>query len=278
MNEFRFGSNAFALGKKTYIMGILNVTPDSFSDGGKYITVYDALKKTESMIEDGADIIDIGAVSTRPFATEVSEEEEWRRLSNVIEEIRKRFSVPLSADTFNCFVAKKCIDSGVDIINDVSGVFNPEMADIIKRHGTGWIVMHSGVLVKKSEEESYFPDGIVCDVNSFFDGFVADALKNGIELQRLCLDPGFGFAKDVSQNIELLKNSEQLNKHGCALLCALSRKRFIGELTGEAVSENRDEGSLAANMLACMKGADIIRVHNTCLHKKAFTVFDSLFR
>ena len=214
MRCFNTGRFSLELGKKTYIMGILNVTPDSFSDGGEFFDKNDAIKQAEKMVSEGADIIDIGAVSTRPFADEVSPEEEWQRLRNVIPEIRKRFDIPLSVDTFNPSTAKLCLDEGVDIINDVSGVFSSEMAETIKNSGCGWIMMHGGVALRKAD--------------------------------------------------------------GSALLCALSRKRFIGALTGEKDKTMLDSGTLAANITACLNGADIIRVHNVAIHKNALKLIDAL--
>ncbi len=269
---------SFELGKKTYIMGILNVTPDSFSDGGKYFSLEDALKQTEKMIEEGADIIDIGAVSTRPFSEYVSPEEEWNRLQNVLYEIKKNFNIPISIDTFNPFTAERCLDTGADIINDVSGVFSSEMAEIINKYNCGWIMMHGGVSLRKTETEIQFSEGILNDVNAFFCEMKNKADEFGISEDKICFDPGFGFSKNEEQNIELLKNFGELKTEGQALLCALSRKRFIGALTGEEDSEFRDNGTLAANIIAATNGADIVRVHNVALHKKSLQLTDKLFR
>lgn len=278
MNEFVFGKNRLPLGKKTYIMGILNVTPDSFSDGGNYNEVKKAVVHTQKMINDGADIIDIGAVSTRPYSEPVSAAEEWERIRDILYEIRRNYSVPLSIDTFNPYTAERCLDMGADIINDVSGIFSSDMAEIIKKYNCGWVIMHGGVALRKAEEEVQFENGIISDVNCYFDGMLEKAAQKGIPAENICLDAGFGFSKNSEQNTELLKNYDKLNKHGLSLLCALSRKRFIGELMGETDSENRDSGTLAANISACMKGADIIRVHNVSLHKKSLQVIDRLFR
>lgn len=278
MNEFICNDFSFSLGKKTYIMGILNVTPDSFSDGGKYNTLSGALMHAENMIKEGADIIDIGAVSTRPFSEKVSAEEEWSRLEKILPEIKRNFSVPVSVDTFIPSVAEKCLDFGADIINDVSGVFSSDMAEIIKKYNCGWIVMHGGVGVRKTEDITDFSDGIINDVNRFFSDAVKYAEEKGISLNRLCLDAGFGFSKTNEQNLELLKNYEKLEKHSLPLLCALSRKRFIGELSGEEESSDRLFGTLSANITAVMKGADIVRVHDVLSHKKSLSVTDRLLR
>lgn len=276
MRCFNTGRFSLELGKKTYIMGILNVTPDSFSDGGEFFDKNDAIKQAEKMVSEGADIIDIGAVSTRPFADEVSPEEEWQRLRNVIPEIRKRFDIPLSVDTFNPSTAKLCLDEGVDIINDVSGVFSSEMAEIIKKSGCGWIMMHGGVALRKAEEEVQFQNGIINDINEFFSDCLKKTADYGISSEFICLDPGFGFSKNEEQNTELLKRFGKLSADGSALLCALSRKRFIGALTGEKDKAMLDSGTLAANITACLNGADIIRVHNVAMHKNALQLIDAL--
>ena len=254
--------------KKPLIMGILNVTPDSFSDGGKFNSVKEALKHTEKMISDGADIIDIGAVSTRPFSDKVSEDEEWSRLEAVLTEIKRNFSVPVSVDTVSPSVAEKSLFSGADIINDVSGVFSSEMADVIKKYSCGWVVMHGGISVRKTEAVVDFSDGIVNDVNRFFSDMIRKARDFGIDTKRLCLDAGFGFSKTNAQNTELLMNFEKLESEGLPVLCALSRKRFISDISGEDDTE-RLVGTLAANLLAIKKGAAMIRVHDVAAHKKA---------
>ncbi len=260
--------------KKTYIMGILNVTPDSFSDGGKYNSLNEALKHTEKMLSEGADIIDIGAVSTRPFSDKVGEEEEWERLEATLTGIKKRFDCTVSVDTVSPLVARRSILAGADIINDVSGVFSSEMADVIKSSECGWIVMHGGIGVRRAEEIVEFSDGIVNDVNKFFAEMIENAQAYGIEKGRLCLDPGFGFSKTNEQNMELFMNSEKLEAQGLPILCALSRKRFISDISGEEDKE-RLIGTLAANLVAVKKGASIVRVHDVAAHKKAFDYFDA---
>ncbi len=268
MNCSVFSRILSAKNKKVCIMGILNVTPDSFSDGGKFNCITKALSHAERMAEDGADMIDIGAVSTRPFAPSVSEAEEWERIKEVLKEIKKSCNVPVSIDTVNPYTAEKCLDMGADIINDVSGVFNPRMADVIKKYNCGWVIMHGGVHVRKTEEYTEFADGIINDVNSFFCCMLDEISACGISLSNICLDPGFGFSKNSQQNTELLDNLEKIDKHDLPMLCALSRKRFIGELSGESEPEKRDAATLSANLKAISKGADIIRVHNVALHKE----------
>ncbi len=278
MRNFVFTDHIFPLGKKTYIMGILNVTPDSFSDGGKYSETVLALRHAEKMAEEGADIIDIGAVSTRPFSDYVDEETEWLRLKDVLAEIKKHIGIPVSVDTFNVSVAEKCLMAGADIINDVSGVFSSEMAELTKKYNAGWVMMHGGVAVRKTETVVDFGNGLIEDINSFFSDTIKKAEINGIDRERLLLDAGFGFSKTNGQNIFLLENYDKLETDGAGLLCALSRKRFVGELSGDDDASCRLEGTVAANMVAVMHGADIIRVHDVAFHKKYFRAADRLLR
>lgn len=254
------------MGEKAYIMGILNVTPDSFSDGGKYNSLKAALCHTEEMLLSGADIIDVGAVSTRPFSEGVAEAEEWERLKEILPAIKREFpGTVISVDTTSPLVAEKSLSAGADIINDVSGVFLSDMAEIIKKYDCGWVVMHGGISVRKTEEITVFPEGIVADVNSFFEDMLKNAADFGIPLSRICLDPGFGFSKTNEQNRELLEGFGSIDKHSCALMCALSRKRFIREHT-DGSEQAIINASVEANLLAVKNGADIIRVHDVKKH------------
>ena len=254
---------------KPYLMGILNVTPDSFSDGGKYFDPADALRKAAEMVEQGADVIDVGAVSTRPFSAPVSEEEEWARLNAVLPELLRGCPVPVSVDTTDITVAKRCLDLGAAVINDVSGAFRPEMCEAVKEYRAGWVLMHGGAAFAKTEAEPEYPGGVLRHVQDFFDHVIRQAAEYGLSTEQLCLDPGFGFAKNAEQNAELLKNLSSLDAHGAALMAALSRKRFIGALSGDEDPADRLGGTLAANVMAVLAGADVIRTHEVALHRKA---------
>lgn len=275
---FRCGNYSLPLGAKTYIMGILNVTPDSFSDRGKYFSASSAVRRAEQMIEVGCDIIDIGAVSTRPFASYVSPAEEWDRLKNIVPEIKSRYTLPLSVDTYDVGTAEKCLSLGADIINDVSGVFSADMAALIKKYGAGWILMHGGVNINKPEDYVDYKGGILNCVNIFFDDMLKKTKEQGIMPENICLDPGFGFAKNTEQNVELVKNFSKLKTGSSALLCALSNKRFIGEISMCASVDDRIAGTLAANLLCAERGADILRVHNVACHKKALRALDTIIK
>ncbi|MBR7060906.1 MAG: dihydropteroate synthase, partial [Eubacterium sp.] len=198
-------------GKRTLIMGIINITPDSFSDGGKYLNSENAVFHALELIKDGADIIDLGAQSTRPGYDEISPEEEWRRLEPVLTQLRKLTDKPVSVDTYFPSVAEKAIALGADIINDVSGKCSKETVELINKSGAGWIVMHNGA-------------GGVETVKEFFNKNITICNKN-----QLCFDMGIGFGKTYEQNLELISNVKKYKPDGVPLLLGVSRKRVIGE-------------------------------------------------
>ena len=278
MSFFSFCSGKIELGRKTYIMGIVNVTPDSFSDGGKFFSPENAVSHALKLIDEGVDIIDLGACSTKPFSEPVSSEEEISRLIPVIKELRKRTDVPVSIDTFYPETAEIMLSEGADIINDVGGVFNTETAELIKNSGAGYIVMHGGVKKAPAQCEKEYPLGVVNDVQLFFDEMQEKLISFGINKEQLCFDAGFGFMKNTAQNALLLKNLSLLSTDGCALLTGLSRKRFIGELSENTDASDRLAGTLAANILAVSGKTDIIRTHEVKLHKEALKLVDSVLR
>lgn len=242
------------------IMGILNVTPDSFSDGGLYFDSAAASAHALSMISDGADIIDIGAMSTRPGSEKLPPESEIDRLERVLYSIREQSSVIISIDTYYPETADFALENGADIINDVSGKFNPEMASVVRKHGAGWILMHNRA--SDAGEEITYPGGVVSDISSWFADVLRQSERAGLSRDNICLDPGYGFGKNTQENMEILKNTQSLVPDDVMFLTALSRKRFIGEITGEREAFRRDSGTLAADMLACLAGSDILRVHD----------------
>lgn len=240
------------------VMGILNITPDSFSDGGECNGLSSALERLNKLYECGADIIDIGACSTAPNNTLVSVEEELKRLQ-ILPELVKNAGVPLSIDTFRPEVAKYALDNGVVIINDESGKFNPNMAEIVKSHNAGWIFMHTGG--KSSKEIAEYENGVVEDVLSFFEDMKNKAVDFGINEDNLCFDCGIGFGKNRNDDIELLRNCRKLSEYS-PLLMGVSRKRVIGELTGEKNPKDRVAGSVAAAVICAINGAGVLRVHD----------------
>lgn len=272
---FKAGNYEFPLGKRTYVMGILNYTPDSFSDGGLYNTPAAALEHALEMQAQGADIIDIGANSTRPDAKILSAHDEEERLMQVIGSLKGKINVAVSADTFYPSCAEAAIKAGASIINDVSGVFNFEMAQIAKKHGAAYVVMHNPC---GSAQVAEYEKGVVEEVRSFFLDALRLAAECGLSKERLCLDPGLGFGKSCENNLELLKDTQWLKFKGVALLVAGSRKRFIGTASGEKNCALRDAGTVAAHTAAIAGGADIIRAHDVFSAVQGSRVADAIFR
>ncbi len=272
---FKAGNFEFPLGKRTYVMGILNYTPDSFSDGGMYNTPEKALEHALEMQSQGADIIDIGANSTRPDAVILPAKEEKERLVQVIGSLKGKINAAISVDTFYPECAEAALESGAVIINDVSGVFNEEMAALAVKYGAGYVVMHNPC---GSAAVAEYEQGIVEEVRKFFLDALTLAGKCGLPKSRLCLDMGFGFGKSYENNLELLRDMEWLKFKGVALLAAASRKRFIGTASGEKSCAMRDAGTVAAHTAAIAGGADIIRAHDVFSAVQGARVADAIYR
>lgn len=263
MSIFKAGKFELDLSKKTYIMGILNVTPDSFSDGGKWLNVEDAVAHALQMQADGADIIDIGAQSTRPGCVKISAEEELKRLLPVLSVLRGRIHVPISVDTFYPKVAKEALNYGVDIINDVTGFTDSEMVKIACQSDCGCIVMH---------------DGPKSQMRGFFEAKLETMTSKGIAKDRICFDPGIGFGKTYEENLNVIKNLSAYEIDGCAMLIGASRKRVIGTTCGNPPFEERLPGTIAAHTIALMGGANILRVHDVKEAVQAARVTDAVLR
>lgn len=248
------GNCDFLIGNHTYVMGILNVTPDSFSDGGNYNQIDSALFHVEEMIRDGADIIDVGGESTRPGYEKISEAEEIERVVPVIEQIKKRFDIPVSLDTYKAKVAEEGILAGADLINDIWGLKGDErMAEVISKANVPCCLMHNR---KEAVYANYIQD-VLADLE--------DSLKlacnAGIEQDKIMLDPGIGFAKTYEQNLLLLQQLEVLNDLGCPILLGTSRKSVIG-LTLDVPPKERVAGTVATTVMGVMKGCSFVRVHD----------------
>ncbi len=241
------------------VMGIINVTPDSFSDGGEAFNTDDIIKKVNTMCMEGADIIDVGACSTAPNNQLVSEDEEISRLKKFLPEIIKASTVPVSLDTLRPAVAEYGLSVGVSVINDESGIFNPCMAELVKEYGCGWIFMHTGGLT--SRETKVYEDGVTEDVCSFFEQMKSSAVSFGLNEQQLAFDCGIGFGKTRQDDLSLLNSCEKLSEFS-PLLVGVSRKRIIGEIIGAENPKERFYGSVSAAALASYKGAKILRVHD----------------
>ena len=250
----KIGNRDFEIRNHTYIMGILNVTPDSFSDGGNYNQMDTALFHVEEMLRDGADIIDIGGESTRPGYVQISVEEEIERVAPVIEQIRNRFDVPISLDTYKAEVAEAGIKAGADLINDIWGLKGDDrMAEVIAKAGVPCCLMHN-------RKEAVYQDYIQ-DVLADLEESLELARKAGIERDRIILDPGIGFAKTYEQNLVLLQQLEALHSFGCPILLGTSRKSVIG-LTLDVSANERLIGTVATTVMGAMKGCSFVRVHD----------------
>ncbi len=264
----------FELGNKTYIIGILNVTEDSFFDGGKYNTKENALEHTKEMLNDGADIIDIGAQSTRPGHKTISADEELEIIKKYLPYIYNETNAVISVDTFYPSVAEYALQNGASIINDVSGAFSSEMAQVVKKHNAGWIIMHTGG--GNSDIVPEYKNAIVDEVKEFFIDVQDKCQEYGISNNQIMLDIGVGFGKTTEQSIELLKNLKSLKTEN-ALLVALSSKRIIGETT-DADGYDRVYGTISANVLAVTNGTDFVRVHNVKENALALKMADAILR
>ena len=272
MKRISCGSKEIILGERTLVMGILNVTPDSFSDGGRYNNLDSAMKQAERLISEGADIIDVGGESTRPGHTQITSEEEISRVVPIIEKISKNLNTIISIDTYKYDVAEAAIKAGANIINDIWGLQydNGEMAELVKKSNLPLIAMHN------QNDEVYNKD-IMLVLREFFEKTFKIADKYGIDRDTIILDPGLGFGKNVEQNIEVLSRLNELKDMGFILLGA-SKKRFIGKLLNDLPFDERVEGTVATTVIGIEKGVDIVRVHNVLENKRACLVADGVYR
>lgn len=268
----------FAWGKRTYIMGVLNVTPDSFSDGGEFDTVENALLQAMKMIEAGADIIDIGGQSSRPGAQEISLEAELSRVIPVITAIRQQSSIPISLDTTRAIVAAQGIAAGADLINDISGgTFDRLLLPTVAKLAVPIILMHLRGNPQTMQSLTHYED-LVKEIKEFLQNRVKEAVQWGIARENIIIDPGIGFAKTGRQNLELLRELGQFRDLDLPILIGLSRKRFIGEITGKDDPKERVFGTAAACALAIAKGSDILRVHDVAAIIDVSKVVDAIER
>jgi len=272
MKKISCGSKEIILGERTLVMGILNVTPDSFSDGGRYNNLDSAMKQAERLISEGADIIDVGGESTRPGHIQITSEEEISRVVPIIEKISKNLDTIISIDTYKYDVAKEAIKVGANIINDIWGLQydNGEMAELVKKSNLPLIAMHN------QNDEIYDKD-IMLVLREFFEKTFKIADKYGIDRDTIILDPGLGFGKNVEQNIEVLSRLNELKDMGFILLGA-SKKRFIGKLLNDLPFDERVEGTVATTVIGIERGVDIVRVHNVLENKRACLVADGVYR
>lgn len=275
-------SGRLVLGERTLIMGVLNVTPDSFSDGGEFLGPEAAIERALEMERDGADLLDVGAESTRPGSGAVSVEEELRRVLPVLEGLRGRLKIPISVDTQKAEVARAALNAGAELINDVSGLkHDPKIAEVAAEHKVPLILMHMrgepGTMQQKP-----FAREVLRDVISGLKASAAKARKAGVAKSQIVFDPGIGFGKSYDQNYELLRKLPQLGELGFSLLVGTSRKAFLGRTLGRdgqpAPPEKRIWGTAATVAVSILKGAHIVRVHDVAEMVQVARVADCVIR
>lgn len=285
MNNFNlaWGNHRLDLGRRTCIMGVLNVTPDSFSDGGEFFTVDDAVAQGYKLVEDGADVLDIGGESTRPFSDTVSVQEEIQRVVPVIERLSKRISIPISIDTTKADVAEHAIKAGASMINDISSLrFDPKMADVAVDYGVPVVLMHMLGNPKTMQIEPKYDD-LIGQIKAFFENEMELAEKKGIPKSKIIIDPGIGFGKTFDHNLSLIKNLHDFKALDVPILIGTSRKAFIRHLLKDEtqkevhpqsrIVENGTQASVAA---AVLNGAHIVRVHDVASTRITVTVIDAI--
>ncbi|HUI30398.1 MAG TPA: dihydropteroate synthase [Candidatus Acidoferrales bacterium] len=273
--KYQFGETIVEFGKRTYLMGILNITPDSFSDGGRFFDQTDAVLHSFQMVKDGADIIDVGGESTRPGAESVPVEEELRRVVPVIHKIRQKSNVPISVDTYKSKVAVEALKAGANIVNDISGLhFDERMADAIAESGASVVIMHMKGTPKDMQANPQY-DNVIQEIYDYLAKSVDAAGKKGI--RQIMIDPGIGFGKGLEDNLMLINHLEKFRGIGVPILIGVSRKSFIGKIL-ETPVETRLEGTAAAVTASILHGADVVRVHDVREMRRVALIADAIQR
>lgn len=264
----KIGNKEFKLGERTYVMGILNATPDSFSDGGKFNEVELALKRVEEMINQGADIIDVGGESTRPGFTVVEADDEINRVVPVIKAIKEKFDITVSIDTYKAKTAEAAIKAGADIINDVWGFKkDKDMAAVAAKYDVQCILMHN------REDKPY--ENLMEEVKSDLEESIKIAMDAGVKKENIILDPGIGFAKTYEENLMVMKNLKEIRDLGYPVLLGTSRKSMIGNALNLPVDQ-RVEGTVATTVMGIMAGCEFVRVHDVLENKRACVMTDTI--
>ncbi|HEX8560853.1 MAG TPA: dihydropteroate synthase [Pyrinomonadaceae bacterium] len=276
--EWKLAGRSLPYGARTLVMGVLNVTPDSFSDGGRYLDPARALEHAARMVEEGADILDVGGESTRPGSAEVGAEEETRRVAPVVGALAAAVKVPISVDTTRARVARAALEAGAEIVNDVSALrFEPALADEAARAGAGLVLMHSRG--GRDALHSLPPaEDVMAEVTRSLRASVAEAERRGVARARIAVDPGFGFGKSHEQNVELLARLDLFARSfpDVPVLVGTSRKRFVGALLGGAPVGERLHGTMATVAAAVLRGASIVRVHDVRAAVETVRVVDAI--
>lgn len=264
----KIGNKIFEPSEKTYVMGILNVTPDSFSDGGSYTSIDKAMEQTEKMIQQGADIIDVGGESTRPGHVQIGDEEEIKRVVPVIREIKKKFDISVSIDTYKSAVAKAALEAGADLLNDIWGFrYDEKMAELAAEYDVPVCLMHN--------RDNLDYDDFMEDVKKDLQISLDIAEKYGVKKENIMLDPGVGFGKTYEQNLMVMNHLEEIVDMGYPVLLGTSRKSVIG-LTLDLPVDEREEGTLATSVLGAIKGCQFVRVHDVEKNVRALKMTDAI--
>jgi dihydropteroate synthase len=273
----RLGSKTLTFGGRTHLMGVINVTPDSFSDGGQFLDPERAVERGLKLVADGADFLDVGGESTRPGALVVDPSEELRRIAPVLRGLRAKTDVPISVDTRKVAVAKAAIELGVDLINDVSGFqFDPALPEVVGRSSAGCCVMHSQGPPQTMQNDPRYRD-VIAEILAFLDSALSRAIAAGIEKERLLVDPGIGFGKTAAQNLLILRRLSDFRALGRPILVGTSRKSFLQALTRNRLPSERLSGTLGSlAAIAAAGSADVLRVHDVREAKEAVAVADAI--
>jgi dihydropteroate synthase len=268
----------FVWGQRTYLMGVLNVTPDSFSDGGDFYTPSVALAQAHRLVKAGADVIDVGGESTKPGAIEVSLTEELERVLPIVQALHKEVPVPISVDTTKAEVARQAIACGADMINDISGAtFDPEMLPTVAALHVPIVLMHTRGTPQTMQQLTNYKD-LIREIHEFLETRISAAISAGIDRSRIIIDPGLGFAKNYHQNLEILRHLQDLRSLNCPILVGPSRKAFIGKILDQPDPKERMWGTAAACCAAIASRADLVRVHDVEAMRDVCRVADAIWR
>ncbi len=266
------------LGSRTHVMGILNATPDSFSDGGQYAEAERALTHARDMAAAGADIIDIGGESTRPGAAPLAEEEELRRIIPLIERLSSELAVPISVDTYKSSVAKKAIEAGASIVNDISGLrFSRDMANVVADSGVAVIIMHIKGTPRDMQQDPVYDD-VVGEIMAYLEEGIGLAVKAGVDREKILIDPGIGFGKTLEHNLIILNRLEEFQALGRPIVLGSSRKKFIGTVLGIPAPEQRIDGTAATVAIGIEHGARVVRVHDVARMAQVARMTDAIVK
>ena len=259
--SWKIRDRSLSLSRRPLVMGILNVTPDSFYDGGCFLSLDDALKQALKMVEEGADILDVGGLSTKPGSLPDSWEEEARRVIPVIKRMRPIVPVPISIDTYHSEVASLALNSGADIVNDISSFqLDPRMAEVVVQYGAGLILMHMRGVPATMQQDTHYDD-LLGEIEMVLKERISCAVDRGVMREQIVIDPGIGFGKSAGQNLDIIRSLDRFHALGQPILLGASRKSFIGHVLDRA-AQDRLAGSLAVSAFCFLKGVSILRVHD----------------